>query len=129
MPITYSIDSNQGVIFEQWFGEVSTTDLANYWRMYLADPTVLTIRKTVVDLRGSTPTFTGVQLASLIQEIVLPVLAGRDWITAIVVNRPVQFGFSRQYQVFAECFSRDAIFTEPDQALKWVQSVAQAPDR
>ena len=124
MPITYSIDPQLGVIFEKWSGDVLASDLASYWRSYLADPEVIAIRKTVVDLRDSNPRFTGAELADLINTIVLPVLAGRGWVTAIVVGKPVHVGVSRQYQVFAERYSRDAIFEEPEQALVWVQGIS-----
>jgi len=124
MPITYSIDPQLGVIFEKWSGDVLASDLASYWRSYLADPEVIAIRKTVVDLRDSNPRFTGAELADLINTIVLPVLAGREWVTAIVVGKPVHVGVSRQYQVFAERYSRDAIFEEPEQALVWVQGIS-----
>ena len=124
MPITYSIDPQQGVIFEKWSGDVLASDLASYWRSYLADPQVIAIRKTVVDLRDSNPRFTGAELADLIDTIVLPVLAGREWVTAIVIGGPVHVGVSRQYQVFAERYSRDAIFEEPEQALVWVQGIS-----
>jgi hypothetical protein len=124
MPITYSIDPQQGVIFEKWSGDVLASDLASYWRSYLADPQVIAIRRTVVDLRDSNPRFTGAELADLINTIVLPVLAGRGWVTAIVIGKPVHVGVSRQYQVFAERYSRDAIFEEPEQALVWVQGIS-----
>jgi len=124
MPITYSIDPQQGVIFEKWSGDVLASDLGSYWRSYLADPEVIAIRKTVVDLRDSNPRFTGAELADLINTIVLPVLAGREWVTAIVVGKPVHVGVSRQYQVFAERYSRDAIFEEPEQALAWVRGIS-----
>jgi hypothetical protein len=124
MPITYSIDPQQGVIFEKWSGDVLASDLASYWRSYLADPEVIAIRRTVVDLRDSNPRFTGAELAELINTIVLPVLAGRGWVTAIVIGKPVHVGVSRQYQVFAERYSRDAIFEEPEQALVWVQGIS-----
>ena len=124
MPITYSIDPKHGVIFEKWSGDIPASDLASYWRSYLADPQVMAIRKTVVDLRDSNPKFTGAELADLINTIVLPVLAGRAWVTAIVVGKPVHVGVSRQYQVFAERYSRDAIFEEPEQALAWVQRIS-----
>ena len=126
MPITYSIDSKEEVIFERWSGDISASDLASYWRDYLADPQVMAIRKTVVDLRESNPRFTGADLSDLIEAIVLPALAGRDWVTAIVVAKPAQFGLSRQYQVFAERYSHDAIFEEPDQALNWVKGRAHS---
>jgi len=127
LPITYSIDAERGLIFESWSGDVSASDLADYWRAYLADPEVMAIRRTVVDLRDSNPTFTGAELSSLIHNIVFDVLGERDWITAIVVAKPLQFGVSRQYQVFAECYSRDAIFEDPDLALAWIQGQQRAP--
>jgi len=108
------------VIFEVWTGDVSATDLEIYWSTYLENPQVLSIRRTLVDLRGANILFHGDVFADLIVKIVQPVLAGRDWKTAIVVERPVQFGVSRQYQVFAETFSRDAIFHDYDEALEWL---------
>ena len=120
MGITYSIDDNQGIIRETWTGDVSALDLATYWGHYLADPRVLSIRKTLVDLRDATPTFSGQQLSSLIREVVDPALKGRDWKTAIVVAQPVQFGVSRQYHAFAQHYSTDSIFSDPTAALAWL---------
>ena len=103
-----------------WVGDVFADDLAEYWQAYLANPNVLDIRRTLVDLRQSTIHFSGEDLARLITEIVNPTLQGRDWITAIIVEGESQYGVSRQYQVFAERYSRDAIFREYDQALQWL---------
>jgi hypothetical protein len=122
MPISYSIDAQLGVIVETWVGNVSARELAEYWRKYLADPEVLSLRRTLVDLRQSHPTFTGRELSDLISSIVDPILQGRDWKTAIIVDKPVQFGISRQYHVFAEHYSRDAIFSDPAAALEWLTS-------
>lgn len=120
MPISYSIDSQRHLIFEVWAGVVSASDLAEYWRAYLADPEVLAIRRTLVDLRDSQLAFSGRDLADLVTTIVTPVLKGRTWTTAIVVTESVQFGVSRQYQVFAESYSHDAIFYDYDLALQWL---------
>jgi len=120
MGITYSIDDNLGIIRETWTGDVSAQDLATYWNHYLADPRVLSIRKTLVDLRDATPTFSGQQLSALIRAVVDPVLQGRDWKTAIVVAQPVQFGVSRQYHAFAQHYSTDSIFSDPATALAWL---------
>jgi len=122
MGITYSIDDDEGIIRETWTGNVSAQELGAYWARYLADPRVLSIRKTLVDLRDSTPTFSGQQLSSLIQTVVDPVLKGRDWKTAIVVAQPLQFGVSRQYQVFAQHYSHDSIFSDPTTALAWLMA-------
>jgi hypothetical protein len=120
MPISYTIDEEKGFITEVWTGDVAASDLASHWRLYLADPQVLSIRRTLVDLRECRILFKGVELSSLIKSIVIPILDGRDWKTAIVVDHPVQFGVSRQYQVFAESYSHDAIFGDPEDARRWL---------
>ena len=120
MPISYSIDQQHGVIREEWSGDVDAAQLAAYWQRYLADPSVLAIRKTVVDLRQCRIQFTGAQLSELVQRIVIPALEGRDWKSALVVERSVQFGVSRQYQVFANHYSNDSIFTDHDAAIAWL---------
>jgi hypothetical protein len=38
----------------------------------------------------------------------------------------VQFGVGRQYQVFAERYSHDAIFDNPDQAKAWLSTIPAA---
>jgi len=52
-------------------------------------------------------------------------LKGRAWHTAIVVANPVQFGVSRQYQAFADRYSKDAIFGNEWDALRWLESQPQ----
>src|SRR5262245_27324457 len=96
MPISYSIDKASGVILETWTGDVTAADLRAYWQGYLADPEVLALRRTLVDLRGANLRFNGQQLSDLVSSVVLPALKGRGWKTAIVVDRPEQYGVSRQ---------------------------------
>lgn len=120
VPISYTIDEEESVIYETWTGDIYAKDLQNYWTDYLQDPRVLAIRRTLVDLRESTIHFTGTQLSNLITNIVLKVLDGRDWKTAIVVERPRQYGLSRQYQVFADLYSNDSIFYDHEEALRWL---------
>lgn len=120
MPIAYTLDREKKLIFETWTGEIQAADLAAYWRKYLADPEVLAIRRTIVDLRAAVLCFNGVDFLSLIQEIVLPALKGQKWTTAIVVSEPSQFGVSRQYQVFAESYSKDSIFGSVAEAERWI---------
>ncbi len=120
MPISYVVDREKNLIFETWTGQVSADDLAAYWRRYLADPEVLEIRRTIVDLRGSTITFSGMDLKFLIQTIV-PVLKDRDWTTALVADGgSAEFGVSRQYQVFADRYSKDCIFETMAAAEEWM---------
>ena len=119
-PISYAIDHNLGVIFEVWRGDVTADALRRYWESYLEDPDVLALRKTLVDLRDASIQFTGAELSSLVEAIVVPALKGRTWTTAIVAGQSVQFGVSRQYQVFAEHYSQDSIFHDYDTALQWL---------
>lgn len=120
MPISYTIDSAIRVIFETWNGEVTAADLESYWKRYLDDPEVMKIRTTLVDLRAAEILFRSVELDHLVKTLVLPKLAGRKWKSALLVGGPVQFGVSRQYQVFADFYSYDSIFHDRDRALEWL---------
>ncbi len=122
MPITYSIEVEEGgaIIVETWSGQITGNDLAAHWKVYLADPEVLKIRRTVVDLRNAEILFFGPELNDLIQTIVAPKLDDLDWKTAIVVSNAVQFGVSRQYQVFAAWYSLDSIFDDFAAARTWL---------
>ena len=102
----------------------SRDDLETYWQRYLADAEVLEIRRTIVDLRASVISLSWMDLDGLIKELVLPALKGRKWTTAIVVEGPAQFGVSRQYQAFADRFSKDSIFANVLEAEKWICSQA-----
>jgi hypothetical protein len=124
MPITYTIDHGKKLMFETWTGEIQAADLAAFWKRLLADPEALEIRRTVVDLRAANIRFNGVDLESLIETIVIPILKDRKWTTAIVVDKPTQFGVSRQYQAFASHYSKDSIFHCTEEAEKWISSHA-----
>lgn len=121
LPISYAIEAGARSILETWTGDVSASDLASFWTALLADPEVMDIRRTLVDLRECRITFTGKELSHLINTIVMPALDGRDWTSAILVSDPVQYGVSRQYNVFAEVFSNDAIFEDLDAARAWLE--------
>ena len=119
MPITYTIDYDQKLIMEVWTGEIRAVDLGDYWKRYLANPDVLAIRRTIVDLRQAVIIFNGSEMNYLIHSLVQPILAGRDWKTAIVIEKPLHLGISRQYQVFAEGYSKDTIFYSIEEARSW----------
>lgn len=128
MPITYSIDREEKIIMETWVGTVDKDVLAEYWKLYLDNPDVMEIRRTIVDLRESEIIFTGSQLQHLVNSIALPALNGRAWKTAIVAKNSLQFGISRQYQVFAEVYSEDTIFNSIDEARDWILSSPDVAD-
>jgi len=120
MPITFSIDDRLGIIRETWSGVCTIEDLRGLWTHYMSDPEILALRVTYADLRTASISFAGWQMRSLVKAVVDPVLQGRDWLTAIVVDGPIQLGMSRQFQEFADHFSRDAIFFDPQDALEWL---------
>lgn len=126
MPIAYVVDRARNIINETWTGTVTASELAAYWHTYLADPEVMRCRRTLVDLLEAHVAFTGAELSTLIRTIALPAIQDRTWATAILVSAPAPYGVSRQYQVLAERYSRDSIFTDRDAALAWL--VAQDPD-
>ncbi|MES1195793.1 MAG: hypothetical protein ABUL58_02495 [Steroidobacter sp.] len=81
----------------------------------------MSIRRTLVDLRQAHIKFNGQQLSDLIVGIVIPALQGRTWISALLVGEAVQYGVSRQYQVFAEFYSQDSIFDDFEKAERWLR--------
>ena len=122
MPISYAIDREKRCIHETWTGMITAKDLGDYWRHILADPVVMVIRRTIVDLRECRILFSGEQLAELVEDIVLPLLDGKNWRTAIVIGDRAQYEISRQYHVLAESYSRDSIFSTPEAAMAWMQT-------
>ena len=120
MPITYVLDRSRSIIIETWTGRVRAVELAAYWRIYLADPEVIGCRRTLVDLRHTTILFTGAELAALVRTIVLPALHGKKWVSALLIERAAHYGTSRQYQVFAEHYSVDSIFSDRNTAIDWL---------
>lgn len=120
MPIVYHIDPTAELIKETWTGKITADVLSDYWKVYLADPAVMRIRRTLVDLREAEILFYGAELDDLIQTVAAPRLGGLDWKTALLVENATQFGVSRQYQTFALWYSRDAIFDDPSAAQAWL---------
>ncbi len=124
MPITYTIDHDRQLITEVWTGEIQASDLAEHWkRCILGCLEVLAIRRTIADVRQAVILFNGSDMNYLIQTLVLPILAGKDWKTAIVIEKPLQLGMSRQYQVFAERYSKDVIFYTMEEAQNWFHNL------
>lgn len=120
MPIHSTINRDVGIIEEAWIGAITIDDLKSYWQNYLLDPEVLGLRRILVDLRAAEIKFKGLELDDLVQQFVVPKLNGLDWKTAIVTDKPIQYGVSRQHQVFAERYSKDAIFYDYTEARAWL---------
>jgi len=120
MPITYTIDPDQKLIIGVWTGEIRAADLAESWKRLLGDHEAMAIRRNIADVRQAEILFNGWEMNNIIRSIVRPMLAGRDWKTAIVAEKPLQIAMSRQYQVFADTYSEDAIFRSIEEARSWL---------
>jgi len=120
MPITYEILPNEGFIRETWSGDVEIRHLREHWESMLGDSCCLATAKTLVDLRHATLLFSEHELQAAIQEVGLPLLHNRAWISAIVVRRSSQLRMASKYQGFAVMFSRDTIFSQIDEAQRWL---------
>jgi hypothetical protein len=120
MPITYTIDADQKLIIGVWTGEIRAADLAEHWKRLLGDHEAMAIRRNIADVRQAEILFNGWEMNNLIRSIVRPRLAGRDWKTAIVAEKSLQFAMSRQYQVFAKSYSEDAVFRSIEEARSWL---------
>jgi len=123
MPISYAVDRTAGLVRSTWSGVVSARDLAQHWRLLLSDPVAFSLRRSLADMREAEFSFTGDELRHLVDTIVLPAMRDLHWTVAMLVVRPDQFGVCRQYQVFAESFSRDSIFFDLDEALHWLTHI------
>lgn len=120
MPISWAVDPEKRIVFSTWVGDISIADLRKHWAAVLSDPQARAVARTVADLREATLNFSGAELMQAVHEVALPALAGLAWKNALVVARPDQYGVSRQFQVFSEAVSRDAIFEDPASAVQWV---------
>jgi len=120
MPIYYEVRPAEGFTAVTWTGAITAADLHRSWSEILADPEVLALGRALTDLRTATLAFSGSDLEHAIQTVAVPVLTHHAWRSAIVVEAPVQYGMSRQYQVFAEQFGEDGIFFDVDAALQWL---------
>lgn len=121
MTITYVVDAEHGAVLSHWEGDVTAAELRAHWTAVLDDPAARAVARTIADLRKARPAFTGTELRDAVSSIAAPRLRGLSWTNAIVVDDPVQYGVSRQFQVFSELLSENAIFASVEEALVWVR--------
>jgi hypothetical protein len=120
MPITYEMRPVEGFIRETWSGDIEIRHLREHWDRMLRDTSCMGTAKTLVDLRHATPMFSDDELQAAIQDVGLPLLQNRAWISAIVVRRSKQLHVASRYQRFAAMFSRDTIFSQIEEAERWL---------
>ena len=122
MPITYHADAAQGVLFSDWRGTITITEVSAYWTAFTSDKEAMACRGAIADLRECELQFNGASIRDLTERILKPAFQGKKWRSAIVVKDPVQFGMSRQYGVYSEIFlsGNVNVFYSDVMALKWL---------
>jgi hypothetical protein len=121
--IRYAVDAELNLILEEWSGDVTRDALNAHWIEFLSDQSVLNCRRTIIDLTDAVMAFNGDDLYFLIDQLIKPALGDRKWITALIVESPLQFGISRQYGAYADFYSQDMIFATYNEAKEWIDSV------
>ena len=126
--ISYQVDAAGGLILETWSGVITRDVLLAHWRQYLADPAVLAIKRTLVDLRDCDVQFSGEEWLRLIESCVLnrPDIGG--WKSAIVVDKPHLHGIARQFLGHAAQLAHGELFEQPDQAIAWLTRKVASDD-
>lgn len=126
--ISYHVDAAGGLILETWSGVITRDVLLAHWRQCLADPAVLAVKRTLVDLRDCDVQFSGEEWLRLIEGCVLnrPDLLG--WKTAIVVDKPHLHGIARQFLGHAARLTHGELFEQPDQAATWLTRQVASDD-
>lgn len=126
--ISYHVDAAGGLILETWSGEITHEVLLGHWRRFLADPAVLAVKRTLVDLRDCDVHFSGEEWLRLIEGCVLnrPDLSG--WKAAIVVDKPHLHGIARQFLGHAARITHGELFEQRDQAVAWLTRQVASDD-
>lgn len=129
MPIDCTPRPEDGFVEVTWSGTITACDLSRRWSEILPDPEVLRIGRALTDVREADLAFSGAELAEAVRTVAVPALQGRKWRSAIVVRTPLQFGVSRQYEVFAKEFGEAGIFFDLDAARRWLLQEVADPIR
>ena len=119
MPITYRIEENLGVVFRMFTGEITLDVLADHYGELLADPEAEEMMTWVTDMRACSLTVRGEEIRELVRQHIQPLMHGRRWHCAAIVDTPVQCGATNQFAVYsAEC-GDTRIFYDQHEAFTW----------
>ena len=120
MPISYTVDSDRGMVLVTWQGDVTEEEYRAHLREMLRDPEALRTGKCLADVRQANVLMSGAQLNAVANTEAIPRLAGRQWKTAVVVSSTVNYGVARQYEILSDSESSDRVFREFAAALAWL---------
>lgn len=87
-----------------------------------SSPEVLATGRSLTDMRGAEIGFTSEELRELVVKVGIPLLTGRIWRNALLVDRPVKFGVGRQFSVFTEAVANVQVFYAEAEAVRWLRA-------
>ena len=127
MPIEYRIDTELRAVVRRIAGEIDRPELELHWRDMLSDPDVPEPIAILTDMREANVRLTHDEVQGMIRNIIRPALAGRKWISALVVASPLQFGQTRQFMAYTDECGWSGLFYDPDEAREWLLRTAAEP--
>jgi hypothetical protein len=119
MPITYSNDPAQRIVLESWSGDVHAADVRAHWTQMLEDPVSLSIRRSLTDVRQAVPQLAADELERVVNEVLIPGLKGRCWLSAVVVASADQLRLTHRYRA-TQRLNEVSVFSDADTALTWL---------
>jgi len=121
MPAMVTLDQERGIRITSAVGPMRWVDFLEIYRMIAADPSLSSVKRTLVDLRHAS--LAGVTRADVQAAVHLPKLPREvDTRMAIVTKSPVVYGISRMYammQVIRQT-GEVKVFGTLDEAMAWL---------
>lgn len=127
MPIEYHVEATLGVVFERWTGVITARDVSEHLKALLSDKQALACRRSLADIRECEIQLSGTDVGAATKAIAEPALRGQAWTTAILVQRPVEYGLARQFQALTDTFITTAVFTDESAAREWITPGPTSP--
>lgn len=104
----------------RWTGRIDAEALAAAWRKLFSNPEALALGRSLTDLRGAEVALSMEDLQRLVRDLSGPLLAGRPWRNAILVERPFCYGIARQFAAFAEGTAQVHVCSDQEEAERWL---------
>ena len=120
MGITYRVDAAQKIVFAEWTGIILAKDIAEYWARLVADEEAMACGRSITDVRNCEMKFKGEEMRVLANRILEPAFRGKNWRTAVIVEKNFQYGVARQQEMFSDTFMETRAFPTEAAANQWV---------
>jgi len=116
-----TLDQERGIRITSAVGPMRWADFLEIYRMIAGDPSLATVKKTLVDLRHAS--LEGVTRADVQAAVNLPKLPREvDTRLAIVTKSPVVYGISRMYAMMQAVRQTGEVevFSTFEEAMEWL---------